>query len=417
MNRFRFYQRSILLLLFFAITINILDRQVLSLVAPVLRDRLHLSNTEYGIIVFGFLLGMAVGQVPIGALLDRIGARKGFTAIVAWWSAANVSHAFMRTVFGFSAMRFLLGIGECGNYSAGVKVIGQWFPPKDRALAAGIFNGGSLAGAIVAPPLITYLMLHYGWQSAFLLPSAAGLIWLLPWLKSYWEPWQHPALPEEVRAEAAKERATAAGPEVPIRALLAYPAVWGVILMRSFGAPVTHFYWYWLPEYLKHGRGMSLEAIGLTAWMPFLAGGIGNIGGGWLSRVLMERGWGVDKARKFVLTLAVSICLVVVLVPLAGGPLTALASISAASLAINAYAANLMGLITDLVPERMLARVSGLTGVGDNVMSMIAMLLTGVVVDRFSYTPIFIAAGIFPIVSLCAFFGLVRVVRPIEFKA
>ncbi len=409
----RRYRRRILLLLFLAITINILDRQVLSLAAPVLRDQLHLSDTDYGIIVFAFLLGMAVGQVPIGALLDRIGARRGLAFIAGWWSLANAAHGFMGSMVQFSAMRFLLGIGECGNYSAGVKVIGQWFPPKDRALAAGFFNGGSLAGAIVAPPLITYLIMHYGWRSAFVLPSAAGALWILPWLKTYWEPWKHPALTAEERA-AAKPSQAGAGAPPATRVLLANAAVWGAILMRSFGAPVTHFYWYWLPEYLKHGRGMSLQAIGLTAWMPFLAGGIGNIGGGWVSSLLIGRGWSVDATRKVVFSAAAAVCLVVVLVPMAGGPASALALISAASLAINAYAANLMGLITDLFPERILARVSGLTGVGDNVTSMLAMLLTGIVVDRFSFTPVFIAVGILPLLSVAAFFVLVRKVRPLE---
>jgi len=413
---YRRLQWGILLLLFFAITINILDRQVLSLVAPVLRDELHLSNTEYGAIVFCFLLGMAVGQLPIGLLLDRIGARRGLAAIVGFWSIANLAHAFMRTVFGFGAMRLLLGVGECGNYSGGVKVIGQWFRPRDRALAAGFFNGGSLAGAIAAPPLITWLMLHHGWRSAFVLPSFAGALWVLPWLKTYWEPWRHPSLPKEMRAEAAQQDASTTAPEPTTGSLLARQAVWGVILMRAFAAPVQHFYWYWLPEYLKHGRGMSLEAIGLTAWMPFVAGGAGNIGGGWLSRVLIGRGWSVDATRKLMLAATVAVCLVVVLVPFAPGPASALALICAASLALNAYAANLLGVLTDVFPQQMLARITGLTGIGDNGMSMIAMLLTGVVVDRFSYTPVFITAGIMPILGAACFFVLVQSVRPLSFK-
>ncbi len=214
---------------------------------------------------------------------------------------------------------------------------------------------------------------------------------MLPWIWTYREP--------AAEVEECEEQAS-----VP----LAGRALWGVILMRTFGAPVGHFYWYWLPEYLKHGRGMSLEAIGLTAWMPFLAGGAGNVGGGWLSRVLIGRGWSVGAARTFVFTAATVVSLTAVLVPAAGGPASALALLCAASLAINAYAANLIGLITDLFPHHMLARVTGWTGVGDNVMSMAAMLLTGVVVDRFSYTPVFIAAGVLPVLGLGAYFVLVR---------
>jgi ACS family hexuronate transporter-like MFS transporter len=396
------------LLLFFAITINILDRQVLSLVAPVLREQLHLSNTQYGTIVLAFLLGMAIGQVPAGAILDRIGARIGLAVLIVWWSAANVAHAFMRTVLQFVTMRFLLGVGECGNYSAGIKVIGQWFPAERRALAAGFFNGGSLVGAIVAPPLVTYLMLRYGWQSAFLLPSVAGALWVVPWLMTYWEPWKHPALPESARQATLVRQQDDDVAQPGTLELLAIPAVWGVILMRSFGAPVSHFYWYWLPEYLKHGRGMSLETIGLTAWMPFLAGGIGNIGGGWASGALMSRGWTAPSARGILLTGATIGCMPAVLVPLAPGPASALALICIASLSINVFAVNLLGVVTDLFPQRILARVMGLTGVGDNVMSMIAMQLTGIVVDRFSYTPVFIASSLLPALGLTAYFTLAR---------
>ena len=184
--------------------------------------------------------------------------------------------------------------------------------------------------------------------------------------------------------------------------------------MRAFGAPVTNFYWYWLPEYLKRERGMSLAMIGLWAWLPFFSGGLGNIGGGWLSGRLIARGWPVNSARKTVLTAAVALSLLAVLVPGAPSTSGAIALICVASLGINAFAANLMGLMTDLFPQVILARVSGLTGVGDGIMSMTTMQLTGVVVDRFSYLPVFAAAGVFPLVSLASLLLLVGHIRPIQ---
>ena len=404
----------ILFLLFLAITINILDRQVLSLVAPVLRDQLHLSNSQYGVIVFFFLLGMTLGQIPVGMLVDRIGARRGFVVILAWWSSASLLHAFARSLAQFSALRLMLGLGECGTYSGGVKVIGQWFPQRERALAAGLFNSGSLAGAIVAPPLIVFLTLRYGWQAGFLLPSAVGLLWLIPWLKTYWEPRLHPRLTAVERAQADQAAAAHKPAAPPIWTLLGIPAVWGVILMRSFGGPVTHFYWYWLPEYLKRERGMSLEMIGLFAWLPFFSGGVGNIGGGWLSSWLIARGWTVNRARKAAFILAASLALLAVFVPASSGVVSAVTLICLASLGINAMAANLMGLLTDLFPQEILAKVSGMTGLGDSGMSMIVMLLTGVVVDKFSYLPVFIAAGVFPLVSLTALLALVGTIRPVR---
>ncbi len=409
----------ILSTLFLAMAINLLDRQVLSLVAPVLRDEFHLSNTGYGTIVFCFLLGMTLGQIPIGMMVDRKGARFGLAAIVVFWSIANMLHAFARSTVQFSVLRFFLGVGECGVYSSGVKVIGQWFPARERALASGLFNSGSLMGPIIAPPLVMFLTTQHSWQAAFLVPSAIGILWLMPWFRLYWEPARHPRLSPEERLAVAGS--TVAEPQMPalqpsIRTLLALGPVWGVILMRSFGGPVSHFYWYWLPEYLKRERGMSLEMIGLLAWLPFFAGAVGNIGGGWYSGHLVRKGWSVHRARRTVFIAATLFCLSAVFVPIMPGTGSALALICMAALGINAIAANLMGLLGDLFPQAVLARVGGLTGVGDGCISMVMMLLTGIVVDHFSYYPVFIAAGVFPLLTFTALIVLVGTIRPISLE-
>jgi ACS family hexuronate transporter-like MFS transporter len=404
----------ILLLLFLSITINILDRQVLSIVAPVLRDNFGFSNTQYAFIVFCFLLGMTTGQIPVGMMMDRKGARFGFTLIMAWWSTANLLHAFARSLTMFSGLRFFLGLGECGTYSGAVKVLGQWFPSKERALAAGIFNSGSLLGAIVAPPLIVFLMLKFGWRAAFFLPSLVGFLWLIPWLMIYWEPWRHPRLwagrGHQAQAKLPGSKVTINPPLIP---LLGVPTVWGVILMRALAGPVTHFYWYWLPEYLKRERHMSMAMIGLVAWLPFFTGGLGNIGGGWFSSWLVRRGWTVDRARKTAFTTAVALCLAAVLVPIVPRAAWAIVLICVASLGINAFAANLISILTDLFPEPILAKVSGLTGVGDGIMSMTMMLLAGVIIDRHSYAWVFTGAAVLPVSALAALFLLVGKIRPI----
>ncbi|MDO8539161.1 MAG: MFS transporter [Opitutaceae bacterium] len=413
----------ILLLLFFAMEINILDRQVLSLVAPVLRDEFHLSNTDYGRILFCFLLGMTLGQIPVGMMMDRLGPRAGFCVIFVGWSLANFLHGFAATVIQFALLRFVLGLNECGAYSGGVKVIGQWFRPAERAFAGGLFNSGSVIGAVVAPPLIVYLTTTYGWRAAFIVPSVIGLLWLIPWLQLYWEPWRHPRLgraaaPPEVSlaAMSAENPPAPSGPQPSIFLLLTLAPVWGVVLIRAFGGPVTHFYWYWLPEYLKRERGMTLEAIGMFAWMPFLSGGIGNIGGGWLSSHLIRRGWTVNRARKTVFIMGGCLCLLAVTIPFAPSAGAAIAIICLASLGINAMAANLMGLIADLFPQQILARISGMTGVGDGIVSMLMMLLAGMVIDRFSYTPVFIAVGLLPVLSLTALMVLVGTIRAIPLQ-
>jgi ACS family hexuronate transporter-like MFS transporter len=320
-------------------------------------------------------------------------------------------------VLQFCVLRLLLGLNECGAYSGGVKVIGQWFRAEERAFAGGLFNSGSVIGAVLAPPLIVALMSSFGWRGAFIIPSVVGLIWLLPWLLLYWEPARHPRLRAAAAPpESAPPAAAGAESEAPhpsLQALLALAPVWGVVLIRAFGGPVTHFYWYWLPEYLKRDRGMTLAEIGAFAWLPFLCGGIGNIGGGWLSSRLIRGGWTIDRARKTAFALGGALCLLAILIPLAPNAGAAIALICLASLGINAIAANLMGLIADLFPPQVLARVSGMTGVGDGIVSMAMMLLAGMVIDRFAYTPVFVAVGLLPLFSLAALFGLVGRIRAI----
>lgn len=386
----------ILALLFLSLTLNLLDRQVLSIVAPVLRDQFGFTNTQYGTIVFWFLLGMAAGQIPAGLLLDRFGPRAGFPILVSAWSLASLAHAFAGSLRQFAVYRFLLGLSECGAYSGGIKVIGQWFPARERALAGGIFNSGSLVGSVVAAPLIVWLLQHYGWRGAFLLPSLAGFVWIVPWLLLYRAPAAQPA---RLSLHA-------------IGALLHNPAVWGVIAMRALGGPVSHFYWYWLPEYLRRDRGFSLEQIGLYAWLPFFFGGLGNIAGGWFSSALIARGWSADRARKAASLGSTALCLCALGVPFAPNAAIAIALISAAYAGISAYSATLIGILTDLFPQNVLAQVSALTGIGDNATGMFFMLATGFLIDHFSYLPVFTAVGLLPALGLVALYGLVGTIRP-----
>ncbi|MEX2262126.1 MAG: MFS transporter [Bryobacteraceae bacterium] len=389
---------GILTLLFLSIAVNLLDRQVLSVLAPIIRDELQLSNTEYSYILFSFLLGLTLAQVPAGMLIDRRGPRFGLPLIMLWWSAANALHAGARGVAHFCGLRFLLGVGECGNYSAGVKVISQWFPARERALAGGIFNSGTVIGSFLAPPLIVAIAMRYGWRMAFILPSVLGLLWIVPWLLFYRD-----------RAPRAK-----AGASVPLLPLLARREVWAAMLMRALGGPVVHFYWYWLPEYLKRERNFSMEAIGLLAGIPFLFAGLGNVLGGWFSGWLIHKGFSTDRARKLAFLIAGALCFTSVLVPLTPGEAAPVALICVATFGLSIYVATHIGLLTDLFPQKMLARVTGLTGMCEGCVNMALMLATGIVVDRFSYLPVFMAAGLMPALGLSALFLLVRKIEPVR---
>ena len=301
-------------------------------------------------------------------------------------------------LFRSSVFRFLLGLGECGNYSGGVKVISEWFSARERALAGGIFNTGSVIGSLAAPYLVMRLATAYGWQFAFLLPSLLGLLWILPWVAVYRPRGDGPA------------GQSPAGVRIP----LGSRQLWGMMLVRALGGPVNHFYWYWLPEYLRRERGFSLEQIGLWAGLPFFFGGLGNVAGGWLSSFLMARGSSADHARKTALALAVLLCLTSMGVPLCATGYQALVLICAASFGIGAYAATWIGAVTDIFPGAVVARVTGLAGMGEGVANMILTLATGRVVDRYSYLPVFLGASLLPALGLASLFLVVRSIEKVK---
>ena len=397
---------GVLALLFFSIMVNLLDRQVLSVMAPVIRDELGLTNTDYSLVLFFFLLGLTLFQFPVGALIDRKGARLGLPFIMVIWSIANALHAVARNLVHFCSFRFLLGAGECGNYSGGIKVISQWFPARERALAGGIFNSGTVAGAFLAPMLIVPLGLAFGWRATFLIPSVLGLLWILPWLRYYRE--RSPADPTPQAERAASP------PRTSFWSLLRVRHVWGAILIRALGGPVVHFYWNWLPEYLRRERGFSMEEIGWTAGIPFFFAGLGNLAGGWLSGHLMKRGWSTDRARKTAFITSAVLCASSMAVPLAPSAVWALALICAATFGIAISVPTHIATLGDLFSQRVLARLAGMTGLGEGIMNMTLMLATGIVVDRFSYLPVFLAAGLMPTLGVVALFTLIRKIERVK---
>lgn len=390
---------GILFLLFLSLGVNLLDRQVLAVLAPVIRDELRLSNTQYSYIVTAFLVGLTLAQVPSGMLLDRIGARIGLPLLMVWWSTANAAHAAARTLGHLIGFRFLMGVGECGNYSAGVKVISQSFSREERALAGGIFNSGSVIGAFLAPYLIVRVMQWYGWRASFLVASLLGLAWIVPWL---------------LLTNTALPRARAANGDGPaLRPLLRVREVWGVVAIRALAGPVQHFYWYWLPEYLKRERHFTMEMIGLYAGIPFLFARLGNLGGGWFSGWLLRRGATLDSARKTAFGLCAFFSCGSLLVPFAPGEQAALGLICFATFALGAGSANHIGLLADMFSPGVMARMTGLTGMTEGAVNIILTLATGVVVDHFGYLPVFVVAGLMPILAFTSIFTLVRKVGPV----
>lgn len=399
---------TILGLLSLSITLNLMDRQILSVVAPVLRQQLHLTNTGYAFIVFAFQLGMVLGQIPAGMLMDSKGTRFGMAVILGAWSIFNGLHSMARTVTAFFVLRLLMGFSECGNYTGGIKAIARFFPADRRAFSGGIFNAGAQFGSVLAPPIIVFITLRWGWPMAFLLPSILGLFWIIPWLRTY---------PRNDVVERDAPSGAAAAPPVRISALLRNRQVWGFVLQRFFTGPLFSFYWYWLPEYLKTARGMSFFLIGLMAWIPYLFGTFGNLGGGFVSDRLIRNGMSMDAARKLCFCAGLGLSAFSLAVPFVHSNAVAVGVICLVVFGNNWTAATYIGTIGDMFAPRIVGRVNGIVGAGDSASGMISMLLTGVVVDHYSYFPILIAAGILPLLSIASIFLVVRKIEPVPESA
>ncbi|MCL4401317.1 MAG: MFS transporter [Acidobacteria bacterium] len=398
---------TILALLLSVTIINFVDRQSLSIVAPLLRESLRLSNTDYGIIVAAFQMGMMLAEFPMGWLMDRRGVKFGLTFAVAWWSVGNIMHAFGRSMLQFSLLRFWLGTGECGNYSGGIKLVSQWFPVRERALAVGVFNGGSMLGSIIAPPLLVVLTLNFGWHAAFLLPGAMGLVWVLLWRRVYRAPEDHPGISAAERAYIIEGRETASAAPPSNRELLGLRQTWALMLCRLLAGPVVQFYIYWLPEYLYRERGLSLKAIGLFAWVPFLFGDIGSIAGGWVAGRLIRAGFSVTSTRRITMIFGGACCLLSFAVAAAHTVTGALTGICAVLLGHTFFAANMFAAISDVFPNNAVGRVTALTGIAGGLSGMLFPLLTGVLVDRFSYLPVFSLAAVMPLAACAVLFLMV----------
>jgi ACS family hexuronate transporter-like MFS transporter len=399
-----FHAWWITILLLVSMTVNFMDRLVLGAVAPTLQSTLHFSSTQYSYVVFAFTLGMTLGQLPAGAFIDRVGFRAAMPSLFAGWSLANALQALGRTVSTFSGLRFVMGVFECGNYSAGVKAVGELFPEHLSAFALGIFNSGSILGSAIAPPAVVFITVHYGWRAAFLLPSLTGLVWLAPWFASC-----RPYSSRPVEKLPAGDKA------ISLAHLLRPRQVWGVILMRASSGPLTTFYWFWLPLYLVRGRGLTLASMAGLASAAYLLGGIGQAGGGYFSGWLVRRGRSVDAARKLTCTLGGVIAAVgTFLVAVAGsvGMTGVLAGMGI--LGANIMSNMQIAVITDVFPRSVQARVTSMTGFGEGLVNMGMSLSTGFLVDHFSFVPVFMTAAALPVAALWGLFAWVRRCQPLS---
>ncbi len=413
-------------LIFLATLINYIDRLTISVLAPVITRDLGLSNTEFGGVVTWFLLAYTISQGVSGKLYDRVGTRLGFTFSIVTWSAAAAAHAFARGLTSLSALRFVLGFGEAGNWPGAAKAVAEWFPVRQRAFGMAIFNSGAAIGSIVAPPLIIWLQLRYGWQTTFLATGALGFIWLALWLIFYQTPDRHRWITDEERAlikeapeveseiEGARAAAVNSDAAPRWRDLLRHRQVWAIIIARFFTDPVWWLYITWLPLYLYNARGFSLKEIGLFAWVPYVAADAGSLLGGWASGYLISRGWSVDRARKTIIAAAALLMPAGIFAAFAESPFVALALIALVLFGFQVWINNVQTLPSDFFPGRAVGSVAGLGGTGAGIGAMLFTLGTGWVVDHFSYVPVLVAAGVLAPLGTLVLFALAGTIKRVE---
>jgi ACS family hexuronate transporter-like MFS transporter len=373
----------ILALLFIATAINFIDRQTLSILAPTLRRELRLSEADYANVVTAFLVSYMVMYSVSGRLLDRFGVRLGLAACIGWWSLATMLTARATNALSLAAYRFLLGVGEPGIFPGGVKVCGEWFPHRLRAFAIGFFSSGSAVGALIAPPLIAWITLRYGWRMAFLLPGAVGLIWIPLWLLVY--------RPNRAGSDTSEPTEL---PARPWRQLMRERRVWALVLPRLASDPVWYLYLFWLPDYLQRERGLSLREIGLYGWIPFLFADLGAVGGGALSDGLVRRGWSPRRARITVLVMVGGLAPLGALVGFLPTATMAIALTCLIAFLTQCWATNTSALTADTFRPAETGTVAGMMGTAGSLGGVLFAQLLGAAIAAFGYSSAFVLGAV-----------------------
>jgi len=421
-------------LLFFSATINYIDRQVLGLLKPTLQQQFSWTERDYAAIVFSFNLAYAIGLVLAGRVMDKLGTRLGFTIAVALWSVAAVGHAAadwfpglrLPTVLidppsivllsgaaaGFALARFLLGLGEAGNFPASIKTVADWFPRKERAFATGIFNSGTNIGALITPMVVPWITVTYGWEEAFVATGLIGFVWILAWLAFYAPPESHPKLTAAELQHIRSDPPESLTP-IPWARLLGYRQTWAFALGKFLTDPIWWLYLFWIPDFLKRNHGVDLASMGPPIIAIYLIADVGSIGGGWLSSHLIKRGWSVNRARKTTM-LVCALCVVPIMFASQVKSLwLAVLIVGIAASAHQGWSANIFTLVSDMFPRAAVGSVTGIGGMAGSIGGMLIALVVGEILQRTgSYVLIFGVAGSAYLIALLVIHLLVPTLAP-----
>jgi ACS family hexuronate transporter-like MFS transporter len=424
MKNFRW---TICALVFFATTINYLDRQVIAILKPILEEEIGLNEIDYGYIVMAFQIAYAVGMIFAGRLIDAVGTRLGYALSLIFWSIAAMLHAFARGAFSFGVFRAMLGLAESGNFPAAIKTVAEWFPKKERALATGIFNSGANVGALLAPVVVPWLAYHLGWQSAFFLVGAIGFIWLIFWFMWYQIPEKSKKLtPEELAyIKSDKDEQQDNEKKVSWWKLLRFPQTWAFVLGKFLTDPVWWFYLFWIPSWLAtvRGTGLDLKNFGLPMVVIYTATTIGSIGGGWLSSFLISKGLPVYKSRKIAMLIFALLVVPIVFTQSEGVSLwMAILLISLAAASHQAWSANIFTTVSDMFPKKVVSSVTGLGGMAGAVGGTLVAFFAGHLLEFYKikghietgYTIMFIIAGSAYLIAWLVFYLLAPRMKRVE---
>jgi len=398
-----------------ATALNYLDRQNLPVVVVELQKEIPLTEKQFALLQSLFLMAYGIMYAGGGKIIDWLGTRAGYAVMIVWWSAANFMHGIVTSVLQLGVFRFLLGMGEGGGFPGSAKAVSEWFPPKERSFAFGIFNTGSSVGAVVAPPLIALIVLLLNWRWVFFITGAMGFLWVVLWLKLYQPPAKHGLITPAERAYIERELAPvptqAADPPIRWIQLLGYRQVWGLVSAKFLSDAAWYFFIFWLPKYLADVRHLNIKEIGYYAWIPYAFAGAGSFIGGWLSSHLIQRNVSLDRSRK--IALGVSAAMMPASLLIAASPLSlAILFFSMALFGHQFWSTIVQTLAADMFPSKVVASVAGLLGAAGSFGGMFFSYFVGLLLTEYhSYAMVFLISGL---LHPTAFLIILLVVRRIE---
>lgn len=406
---------TICAMLFAATSINYMDRQVISILKPTLQHSIGMTEIGYGYVVDAFQIAYAAGLLLAGRFVDKVGTRIGYMVIMAVWSLSAMGHALANTVLEFGAARLCLGLGESGNFPAAIKTVAEWFPQSERSLATGIFNSGANLGAVLAPLMVPWVTIHYGWHAAFLITGTFSAIWILWWYRNYRKPTDHPTLTGAELRYIYQEAAAQMGPSVPWRRLLGYRQTWAFSLGKFLTDPIWWFYLFWLPSYFSARFHLDLAHLGLPLIVVYNASAVGSVGGGWLPSPFRKMGLSATQARLAAMLFCACMVLPIFVITHLSSEWLAVAVLSLAAAAHQGWSANLFTTASDMFPRSAVGSVTGIGGMAGSAGGALLAFYAGHILElTHSYASLFAIAGGAYLTALVILYALAPGLRKVE---